>query len=139
VNGDRLLEAKVAIVTGGGTGIGRAVALALAGQAARVVVAGRRVALGEETVTAIRRAGGHAAFRPTDVTVPGDVAALVRFALDTFGRLDVAFNNAGYQEPRALLAEQPEAAFDTVFATNVKGIYLCMKHEITQMLAAGAA
>lgn len=135
--GVRLLAGKVAIVTGGGSGIGRAVALALAGHDARVVVAGRRASPGEETVAAIRRAGGQAAFRRTDVTVSAEVAALVRFAVDAFGSLDIAFNNAGFQEPRVLLAEQPEEAFDTVFATNVKGLYLCLKYEIAQMLETG--
>lgn len=133
----RLFDGSVALVTGGGSGIGRATALALAQQGARVVVAGRRASLCEETVGVIREAGGEAAFKQTDVSVPSEVAALVQFTVDTFGRIDIAVNNAGYQERRALLAEQPEAVFEAVFATNVKGIYLCMKYEIAQMLERG--
>jgi NAD(P)-dependent dehydrogenase (short-subunit alcohol dehydrogenase family) len=130
-------DGKTAIVTGGGSGIGRATALALAQHGARVVVAGRRAPLCEETVELIRATGGKGACRPTDIRVPSEAAALVRFAVDTFGRLDIAFNNAGYQEPRALVAEQPDDLMDVVFATNVRGLWLCMKHEIAQMLQTG--
>ncbi len=132
-----LFDGRTALVTGGGSGIGRATALALAQQGARLIVAGRRVSPCEETVALIRAVGGEAAFKPTDVSVPSEVAGLVRFTVDTFGRIDIAFNNAGYQERRALLAEQPDQVFEAVFATNVKGVYLCMKHEIAQMLETG--
>jgi len=132
-----LFDGRAALITGGGSGIGRATALALAEQGARVVVAGRRASLCEETVGLIRAAGGEAVAKPTDVTVPAEVAALVRFTVHTLGRIDIAFNNAGYQERRALLAEQPEEIFETVFATNVRGIYLCMKNEIARMLETG--
>lgn len=128
---------KVALITGGGSGIGRASALALASSGVAVVLGGRRAASCAETVAAIERDGGRAAFRPTDVTRPPEVAALVRFAVDTFGRLDIAFNNAGYQEPRAPLAEQPLQAFDKVFATNVQSVFTCMQCEIAHMLGAG--
>lgn len=133
----RLFDGRVALVTGGGSGIGRATALALAEQGARVVVAGRRASQCEETVDLIRSAGGKVELKPTDVTIPAEVAALVRFTVKTFGRIDMAFNNAGYQERRALLAEQPEDVFEAVFAVNVKGIYLCMKYEIGHMLGTG--
>lgn len=128
---------KVALVTGGGSGIGRASAVALAAAGAAVVLGGRRADRCAETVAAIEAAGGRAAFRPTDVTVPSEVASLVRFAVDAFGRLDIAFNNAGYQEPRAPLAEQPLEAFDRVFATNVKSVFTCMQYEIVHMLETG--
>jgi NAD(P)-dependent dehydrogenase (short-subunit alcohol dehydrogenase family) len=127
----------VALVTGGTSGIGRAAARALAAHGARVVVAGRRRPDGEETVARIRHDGGDAAFKPTDITRAADVADLVRFAVATFGGLDIAFNNAGYQERRAPLGEQPDEAFEAVFATNVRGLYYCLKHEIAHMREAG--
>jgi NAD(P)-dependent dehydrogenase (short-subunit alcohol dehydrogenase family) len=130
-------DGKIALVTGGGSGIGRAAALAFARQGAAVVVAGRRPALCAETVGVIRAAGGKAALKQTDVSVAPEVAALVRFTTETFGRVDIAFNNAGHQERRALLADQPEAVFEAVFATNVRSVYLCMKYEIAAMLASG--
>ena len=134
---DVSFDGRTVVVTGGGSGIGRATALALAKRGARVVVAGRRLSLCEETARLIRAAGGAAVTKRTDVGVSEDVAELLRFATDAFGRVDIAFNNAGAQERRRLLAEQPDDVFDAVFGTNVKGLYLCMKHEIAHMLAAG--
>jgi len=128
---------KVAIVTGGGSGIGRATAAELAERGAAVVVAGRREDLLQETVTRIRAKGGKAAMQQTDVALASDVASLVRYAVDSFGRLDIAFNNAGHQEPRALLADQNEETYEIVFGTNVKGVYLSMKYEIEAMLETG--
>ncbi len=132
-----LLDGRTPLVTGGGSGIGRATALALARHGARVVVAGRRTSLCEQTVSLIRAAGGEATAKQADVSVPADVAELVRFTAETFGCVDIAFNNAGHQERRALLADQPEEVFDAVFDTNVKSIYLCMRYEIAQMLETG--
>ena len=88
-------QGKTALVTGGGAGIGRATALAFAREGAQVVIGNRNVERGEETVALIRGAGGTAVFRRTDVTVAADVAALVALAVEKFGRLDCAFNNAG--------------------------------------------
>lgn len=130
-------DQKVAIVTGGGSGIGRATALALARLGARVVIGNRRPDRGEETVALIRRAGGEAAFHVTDVNDSEEVRALVGFAVERYGGLHIAFNNAGFQEPRALLAEQPEEIFDRVVNTNLRGVYLCMKFEIPEMLQQG--
>jgi NAD(P)-dependent dehydrogenase (short-subunit alcohol dehydrogenase family) len=131
------LRGKVAIVTGAGSGIGRATALALAGAGARVVVSNRRHALGEETVSLVRAAGGEAAFHAADVSQEADVRALVGFAAERFGRLDIAFNNAGTMEKKRLLAEQDLDAFETVFGANLRGVFLCMQHEIRQMLKTG--
>ena len=88
-------EGKVALVTGGGSGIGRATAIAFAREGAKVVIGDRNVQRGEETVSMIRDAGGTASFQRTDVVVAGDIKALVDHAVTTYGRLDIAFNNAG--------------------------------------------
>jgi len=128
----------VALVTGGGTGIGRATAAAIAREgAAAVVIAGRRRQEGEEAAALVRAAGAEALFVAADVTVERDVARLVGTVLERFGRLDVAFNNAGFQEPRALLAEQDPMFYDTVFNTNVRAVFHCMQHEIRAMLVHG--
>ena len=100
-------EGKVALVTGGGSGIGRATALAFARDGARVVIGNRNVQRGEETVSMIRDAGGTASFKRTDVLVAAEVKALVDHAVTTYGRLDVAFNNAGIEgEVKPTLVDQ---------------------------------
>jgi len=130
-------EGKVALVTGGGSGIGRATALAFARDGARVVIGNRNVQRGEETVSMIRAAGGTASFRRTDVLVAADIEALVKHAVSEYGGLDLAFNNAGIEgEPRPL-AEQTEANYDAVMDINVKGVWLSMKYEIPRMLDQG--
>ncbi|WP_036170260.1 SDR family NAD(P)-dependent oxidoreductase [Massilia sp. 9096] len=130
------LSGKVALVTGAGSGIGRAAALAFARQGARVVLAGRRRVELEEVAAEIAAAGGEAIAVPTDVADEAQVAALVKRAVDAFGRLDVAFNNAGvtaYGPIEQLTLED----FEHVFATNVKGVWLLVKHEIMAMRALG--
>ena len=130
-------EGKVALVTGGGSGIGRATALAFARDGARVVIGNRNVQRGEETVSMIRAAGGTASFRRTDVLVTADIEALVKHAVSEYGGLDLAFNNAGIEgEPRPL-AEQTEANYDAVMDINVKGVWLSMKYEIPRILDQG--
>jgi len=130
-------EGKVALVTGGGSGIGRATALAFARDGARVVIGNRNVQRGEETVSMIRAAGGTASFRRTDVLVAADIEALVKHAVSEYGGLDLAFNNAGIEgEPRPL-AEQTEANYDAVMDINVKGVWLSMKYEIPRILDQG--
>lgn len=130
-------EGKVALVTGGGSGIGRATALAFAREGAQVVIGNRNVYRGEETVRMIRDAGGTASFRRTDVLVAADVEALVDHAIAAYGRLDVAFNNAGIDGDVRPLAEQTEANYDAVMDINVKGVWLSMKYEIPRMLEHG--
>jgi NAD(P)-dependent dehydrogenase (short-subunit alcohol dehydrogenase family) len=130
-------DGKVALVTGGGSGIGRATALAFAREGAQVVIGNRNVQRGEETVSMIRDAGGTASFRRTDVVVAADVKALVDHAVTTYGRLDIAFNNAGIEGDPRPLAEQTEANFDAVMDINVKGVWLSMKYEIPRMLEQG--
>ena len=130
----RDFEGKVVLVTGGATGIGRAAALAFARRGAQVVIAGRRRAEGEKAAAALAEAAGaKARFIATDITRPQEIAELHRTILAEHGRLDVAFNNAGYQEPRAPLAEQDEALYDRVFDTNVRSVYLCLQHQIRHM------
>jgi len=131
-------EEKVALVTGGGSGIGRATALAFAREGAQVVIGNRNVERGEETVSMIREAGGTASFQRTDVVVAAEVEALVDHAVKTYDRLDVAFNNAGIEgDVKPTLIDHAEANFDLVMDINVKGVWLSMKYEIPQMLKTG--
>jgi NAD(P)-dependent dehydrogenase (short-subunit alcohol dehydrogenase family) len=130
------MKGKVCVVTGGGTGIGRAAALKMAAEgAAAVLIAGRREAEIEATAAACRTHGAQALAIPTDVTREDDVARLVRAAVDRFSRLDVAFNNAGFQERRAPLEQQDSAVYDNVFDGNVRSIFLCLRHQLPVMFA----
>jgi NAD(P)-dependent dehydrogenase (short-subunit alcohol dehydrogenase family) len=128
---------RVALVTGAGSGIGRASALAFARHGAKVVVADVAAEAGEETAALARAENADAIFVRVDVSQRADVEALVRAAVDQYGRLDYAHNNAGIPGPQALLADYDEEAWDKVIAINLKGIWLCMKHEIQQMLRQG--
>lgn len=128
---------KVALVTGGGVGIGRATVLAFAREGARVVIGNRNSERGEEVVAAIRAAGGQASFLKTDVRLASEVEALVDHAVSTYGRLDIAFNNAGVFAALTPIAEAPEESYDTVIDTNVKGVWLSLKYELRQMLKQG--
>jgi len=130
-------EGKVALVTGGGSGIGRATALAFARDGAQVVIGNRNVQRGEETVAIIRKAGGTASFKRTDVLVTKDIEALVNHAVKEYGGLDLAFNNAGVEGDVAPIDEQTEANYNAVMDVNVKGVWLSMKYEIPRMLERG--
>lgn len=132
-----LLEGKVALITGTSTGIGRASAIEFAKEGAKVVAASRNEEANGETVRMIRDQGGEAIAVRADVTIASDVEALVKKAVDTYGRLDCAFNNAGVPSTPAPLFDQTEEDFDATIRVNLKGVWLCMKYEIRQMLAQG--
>src|SRR5574341_1286572 len=131
------LTGKVALVTGGAGGIGRAAGLAFAAAGARVVIADMNRAGGDETVRLIAAQGGEAAFVQTDVTQAAQVEAMVTFAVERFGRLDCAFNNAGVGGEVAGIHEASEEVWDRVLAVNAKGVWLCLKYEIPALLAGG--
>ena len=131
------LEGRVAVVTGGGSGIGRAASIALARCGACVVVANRREPEGEETVALITRAGGQAAFKRTDLRDVTQIRELFDFAPMRFGLVSIGFNNAGFQEHRAPFTELEDGVYEDVFTINVRAVFLCMKHEIRQMLQIG--
>jgi NAD(P)-dependent dehydrogenase (short-subunit alcohol dehydrogenase family) len=129
---------KVCVVTGGGSGIGRAAALKLAGEgAAAVLVAGRREAEIEATAAACQALGAQALAVKTDVADNRQVERLIGMAVDRYGRLDVAFNNAGFQERRAPIEGQNDAVYDEVFDTNVRSVFLCLRHQLPVMFTRG--
>jgi NAD(P)-dependent dehydrogenase (short-subunit alcohol dehydrogenase family) len=128
---------KVAIVMGGTSGSGRAAAVAYAREGAKVVVAGRRAAEGEETVRLLRAQGGEGFFVTTDVSKAVLVKELVERTLQKFGRLDIAFNNAGIEQVPLPFLEQEEETFDQVVDINAKGVWLSMKYEVPAMLKTG--
>ncbi len=130
-------EGKVALVTGAAGGIGRAAALAFGRAGASVVVVDISEAGGQQTADLIREAGGKALFVKTNVTVGGEVEAMVAAAVAQFGRIDCAFNNAGIEEEHLALGDSEEAVFDRIMSVNVKGVWLCMKYQIRQMLKQG--
>jgi NAD(P)-dependent dehydrogenase (short-subunit alcohol dehydrogenase family) len=127
---------KVALVTGGSRGIGRATAMLFAQSRAKVVI-GDVDPAGDETVKAIKRDGGEATFVRTDVSDESDVKNLIATAVKTYGGLHCAFNNAGVLPPTVALVEMEESTFDQTLAVDLKGVFLCMKHEITHMLQNG--
>ena len=131
------LEGRVALVTGGGSGIGQATALAFARERARVIAADVNAEGGEETVSMIEEAGGEAIFIKTDVSSSAEVEALVNATVETHGRLDCAFNNAGIGGSMALTHKRNEEEWDSTININLKGVWLCMKYEILQMLKQG--
>jgi NAD(P)-dependent dehydrogenase (short-subunit alcohol dehydrogenase family) len=131
------LRGKVGIVTGGTSGIGRDAAVLFAKAGVKVVVAGRREVEGKETVDLIGTAGGDGLFVKTDVSLGADVQALVHKTVAKFGRLDIAFNNAGIEGSLIPIADQAEEDWDRTIDINLKGTWLCLKYEIQQMLKQG--
>ena len=135
---NQLLAGKVAVITGASSGIGRATALALAAEGARVALGARRLAEGEETARLVREAGGEAVFVETDVRHSDQVQRLVQTAVDRWGKLDCAFNNAGVEgDVFVPTADYSESTWDQVIAINLTGVFLSMKYEIRQMLQHG--
>lgn len=131
------LSGKVALVTGGTSGIGKATAIALAQAGAKVVVAGRRQVEGEETIRQIQAMGGEGFSVAADVSKEADVQMLIEKIMTHYGRLDIAFNNAGVGQDPTPLPEQTEATYDRIMDINVKGVWLSLKHEIPALLKSG--
>jgi NAD(P)-dependent dehydrogenase (short-subunit alcohol dehydrogenase family) len=128
------LHNKVALITGGTTGIGRDTAILFAKNGANVVVSGRRETEGNETISLVRAAGGDGLFVKSDVSKSADVQSLIQKTIEKFGRLDIAFNNAGIEGNWKPTIEQSEEDWDSVIDINLKGTWLCLKFEIQQML-----
>ena len=131
------LRDKSVLITGASSGMGAAAALAFARAGARLVLGARRTTEGERIAQQARELGAEAVFAQADMTSEADIERLVKTAVQRYGRLDVAFNNAGIAGTGAPLAEQTADDFDRVMDTNAKGVFLSMKHEIAAMLATG--
>src|SRR5579872_3491897 len=132
------LEGKVALITGGTSGIGRDTGVLFGKAGAKVVIAGRREPEGQESVNLVRAAGGDGVFFKTDVSKASEVGGLVQKAVEKFGRIDVAFNNAGVEGAWVPIVRQSEADWDRTIEINLKGVWLCLKYEIRQMLKQGS-
>ena len=131
------IDGKVAIITGAASGIGKATAILFAQEGAKVVVADVMDKLGEETVKMIKESGGKAVFVHADVSRAEDVKNMVKTAVDTYGRLDIIFNNAGIEGATADTANYPENVFDKVIAINLKGVWLGIKYAVPELLKNG--
>jgi NAD(P)-dependent dehydrogenase (short-subunit alcohol dehydrogenase family) len=133
----KTFENKVVLITGGTSGIGRATAVAFAREGAKVVVSGRRKLEGAETVTLVEKAGGRGLFVQADVSDEAQVKSLVETVVKEFGRLDIAFNNAGIEGTPGPLVDSTVEQYQKVFDINVKGVFLSMKYEIPALLKSG--
>jgi NAD(P)-dependent dehydrogenase (short-subunit alcohol dehydrogenase family) len=131
------LENKVGLITGGTSGIGRETAILFAKAGVKVAVAGRRKTEGEETAGLVREAGGEAMFVKTDVSIRHEVEVLIHKVVEKFGRLDLAFNNAGIEGDWVPIIRQSEEDFDRTIGINLKGVWLSLKYEIKQMIKQG--
>ncbi|MBP7284703.1 MAG: glucose 1-dehydrogenase [Leptospiraceae bacterium] len=130
-------EEKVAIVTGGTSGLGRSIAIELAKKGVKVGVCGRREKEGAETIELIEKEGGQGFFQFVDITNANDIAKFTDAVVKNFGRLDFAINNAGIIGTNSISTKYEESDFQKVFDTNVKGLWLCMKYQIPEMLKIG--
>ena len=131
------LDGKIALITGGGSGIGRETAVLFAKHGAKLAIADLNVDGGQETVQMIREVGGTAVFVQTDVSQAAQVENMVNGVVGTYGRLDIAFNNAGIEGAPVRTIDVTETEFDQIMAVNAKGVWLCLKYEIQQMLLQG--
>lgn len=131
------LENKVALITGGTTGIGRDTAVLFAKHGAKVVFTGRREAEGNETLSLVKAAGGDGLFLKSDVSKIPDAQSIVQKTVEKYGHLDIAFNNAGVEGVWMPIADQTEEDWDYVHDINLKGLFFCLKFEIQQMLKQG--
>jgi NAD(P)-dependent dehydrogenase (short-subunit alcohol dehydrogenase family) len=132
-----MTDQKVAIITGGSSGIGQATAVALAKEGVKVAVAARRTKEGEQTMRLVNEAGGDGIFVRTDVASEKDVKLLVEKSVKQYNRLDYAFNNAGIEESPTPLVDQTSEVFDKIMNVNAKGVWLSMKYEIPEMIRTG--
>lgn len=131
------LEKKVALVTGAGSGFGRAISLLYVEEGAKVVVSDISEESGEETVDLIHKSGGEAVFVKVDVSKPEDNEMVVKKAVDVYGRLDIAFNNAGIGGASALIGDYPVDAWDKIIKINLSSVFYGMHYQIPQMLKNG--
>jgi NAD(P)-dependent dehydrogenase (short-subunit alcohol dehydrogenase family) len=132
-----LLAGKIALITGGGSGIGRAAALAFAREGAKVAIADVALEGGHQTVEMIQQAGGEARFLQADVSKDEQVHQLIDDTISAFGRLDCAFNNAGIEQPIAKIPDITDELWHRVLAVDLTGVWLCMKYEIPVMVGQG--
>jgi NAD(P)-dependent dehydrogenase (short-subunit alcohol dehydrogenase family) len=133
----KILKGKVVLITGGTTGIGLATAQLFLQNGASVIIAGRRQEQGEKSVEALQKTGPDVQFIQADVSKSSEVRHLIHQAVRTYGKLDIAFNNAGVEGRFAPIDETPEEEFDEVINNNLKGVWLCCKYEIEQLKKQG--
>ncbi len=133
------LDGKICVITGAGSGIGREAALLFAGEGASLVVADVMANAGEQTIDLVNKAGGTAVYTRVDVTKADEVEAMAAFAVDTYGKINVLFNNAGINNPSDdfLIADLSEEVWEEKISINLKGTYLCCKYVIPKLLQAG--
>ncbi len=131
------LKGKVALITGAGEGLGRASALLFAEEGAKVVVNDYIADIGEETVKMVKEKGGEASFFQADVSNSREIQEMIKFTMDTYGRLDILYNNAATEVGDGSVVNLPEENWDRIQDVNLKGVYLCCKYGIPEMIKGG--